>query len=204
MTEIFSLTNTKPVSTPIEPGKQLMTEQSPSTTTQITRMHGVPYAKAIGSVLWPTMISRPDAAYAVGVLVQFIQNLGQTHWEALKQVIVYLGATKDLWLTFGGRNQSLVNGFCNANWASQTHCHSISGYLFHMRSGAVTWSSKKQYIVALSSTESEYVVLSHAEKEALWLRAFISEIWGAKHKPVIINCDNQGAIALSKDNKFHV
>ena len=78
---------------PIEPGKQLTTEQSPSTTTQITRMHGVPYAEAIGSILWPTMILRPDVAYAVGVLAQFIQNPGQNHWEILKQVIVYLGAT---------------------------------------------------------------------------------------------------------------
>ena len=117
---------------------------------------------------------------------------------------MYLGATKDLWLTFDGRNQSLVNGFCDTNWASQTHCHSISGYLFHMESDVVTWSSKKQYIVVLSSTELEYIVISHTAKEALWLQAFILEIRAVKQEHVIINCNNQGAIALSKDNKYYM
>ena len=65
-------------------------------------MRGVPYVEAIGSVLWPGIISRPDVAYVVGVLAQFIQNPGNVHWEALKHVIVYLESMKDVWLTFGG------------------------------------------------------------------------------------------------------
>jgi hypothetical protein len=72
-----------------------------------------------------------------------------------------------------------------------------------MGSGAVTWSSKKQYIVALSSTEAEYIAQTHAAKEALYLRTLIGEIREKFKNPVTINCDNQGAIALSKDNKFH-
>ena len=72
-----------------------------------------------------------------------------------------------------------------------------------MGSGAITWSSKKQHIIALSSTESEYIAQTHAAKEALWLRNFIDEIWGQQNKPVELHCDNQGAIALVKDNKFH-
>ena len=72
-----------------------------------------------------------------------------------------------------------------------------------MGNGAVSWSSKKQYITALSSTEVEYIVLTHAAKEALWLHTFLSELRGAPNGPMTINCDNQGAIALSKDNKFH-
>jgi hypothetical protein len=120
-------------------------------------MRGVPYAEAIGSVLWPVVVSRPDTAYAIGVLSQFIQNPAQAHWEALKHVIVYLRCTKDLWLTFGGRTTTLVEGYCDADWASQKHRHSISGYSFHFGNGAVSWSSKKQYIIALSSTEAEYI-----------------------------------------------
>jgi len=129
----------------MEHGAQFTKEQGPSTPTQAMHMRGIPYAEAIGSVLWPVVVSRPDAAYAVGVLSQFIQNPGQAHWEALKHVIVYLGCTKDLWLTFGGRTKTLVEGYCNADWAGQKHRHSILGYSFHMGKGAVSWSSKKQY-----------------------------------------------------------
>ena len=72
-----------------------------------------------------------------------------------------------------------------------------------MGRGAVSWSSKKQYIIALSSTEAEYIALTHAAKEAIWLHTFLSELQGVPYGPVPINCDNQGAIALSKDNWFH-
>jgi hypothetical protein len=165
-------------------------------------MRNVPYAEAIGSILWPVMISRPDAAFSVSVLSQFIQNPGRIHWEALQRVIVYLNSTKDLWLTFGGRTTSL-EGYCDADWAGQKDRHSISGYSFHLGQGAVTWSSKKQYIIALSSTEAEYIAQTHAAKEALWLRTFWAEMQNAEPTTMTINCNNQGAIALSKDNKFH-
>ena len=78
------------------------TKQSLVTPNQLARMNGVPYSEAIGSVLWPAVVSRPDIAFAVGILSQFIQNPGQAHWEALKRVISYLDTMKDLWLTFGG------------------------------------------------------------------------------------------------------
>jgi hypothetical protein len=202
MVEKFRLSNARPVSTPMEPGIQFSIDQCPSTINQTNRMHGVPYSEAIGSVLWPVVVSRPDAAFAVGILSQFIQNPGQAHWEGVKRVINYLGSTKDLWLTFGGKNAS-VEGFCDADWGSQKHRHSISGFSFHFGQGAVSWSSKKQNIVSLSSTEAEYVAQTHAAKEAIWLRRFISEMSGGDEKPLTISCDNQGAIALAKDNKFH-
>ena len=187
----------------MEPGAQFSNEQSPSTPAQPMRMQGIPYAEAIGSVLWPVVVSRPDAAFAVSTLSQFIQNPGQAHWEGVKRVISYLGSTKDHWLTFGGRGKTLVEGFCDADWASQKDRHSISGYCYHIGQGTISWSSKKQQIVALSTTEAEYIAQSHAAKEALWLRTFIGELRGKPTQPLTIHCDNQGAIALSKDNKFH-
>ena len=203
MVEKFRLTNAKPVWTPMEPGAQFSVDQSPNSLGQANRMHGVPYSQAIGSVLWPVVVSRPDAAYAVGILSQFIQNPGPAHWEGAKRVISYLGTTKDLWLTFGGHQEDKVGGFCDADWASQKHRHSISGFSFHYGQGAISWSSKKQPVISLSSTEAEYVAQTHAAKEAIWLRSFVSEVTGKPEKPLTISCDNQGAIALSKDNKFH-
>ena len=97
----------------------------------------------------------------------------------------------------------MMEGFCNADWASNKHRHSISGYSFHFGCGAISWSSKKHYIIALSSTEAEYIAQTHMAKEALWLRSFVNEVNGMQEAPITINCDNQGAIALAKDNKFH-
>ena len=144
-----------------------------------------------------------DITYTVGILSQFVQNPGQVHWEALKRVISYLNTTKELWLTFGGGSKDLTEGFSDADWAGQKDRHSISGYSFYFRQGVISWSSKKQHIIALSSTKAEYIAQMHTAKEALWLRSFIDKVRGPLGKPIVIKCDNQGVIALAKDNKFH-
>ena len=166
-------------------------------------MRGVLYCEVIESILWLTVVSRQNTAYAVGVLSQFMQNLGQAHWDAVKRVISYLGSTKELWLTFGGKGQVNLQGYCDSDWASQPHCHLISRFLFHYGQGSILWSSKKQGIITLSSMEAEYVAETHASKEGIWLKMFVKEITGSPIDPVTIKADNQGAIALAKDNKFH-
>ena len=80
----------------MEANAPFSTQQSSSSLKQVEHMKGVPYSKAIGSVLWVTVVSQLDMAYAVGVLSQFIQNPGPTHWEGVKRVITYLGSTRDL------------------------------------------------------------------------------------------------------------
>jgi hypothetical protein len=203
MVDKFCLTNVKPVSMLMKPGMQFSKDQYPSSPNQVVKMWGIPYSEALGSVLWPVVIPRPDAAFAVSVLSQFVQNPGPVHWEVLKCVIVYLSSTKDLWLTFGGCGKALVEVFCDADFANQKDQHSISGYSSHIERGAVTWSSKKQMLVALSTVEVEYIAQAHVVKEVLWLCTFIRELCGETKKPIMIHCNNQGAIALSKDNRFH-
>ena len=96
----------------------------------------------------------------------------------------------------------ILDGFCDIDWAGQPHRHLISGYSFHMGTSAITWSLKKQYIVTLSSTEVKYIAQTHTMKEAMYLCTFMGEINGFD-KLVTLKYDNQGAITLSKDNKFH-
>ena len=199
----FRLTNSAPVATPMVTGATFSTADSPSTPTQVTCMCRIPYVEAIGSALWPVVISQPDAAFAVSTLSQFIQNPRPAHWEALKHMIVFLRSMKDLWLTFSGRSKPATEGFCDVDWGGQINHHSISGYSFHMGAGAISWSSKKQHVVVLSSTEAEYIVQTHAAKEALWLHSYLWELHSAPDDLLILNCDNQGVIALAKDNKFH-
>ena len=182
LAEKFQLTNAKPVQMPIEPGTQYSVKQCPTTPNQVAKMKGIPYSEAIGSILWPVVVSRPNITYATGILSQFIQNLGYAHWEGVKRIITYLNTTKNHWLTFRGTSKTLVEGYSDADWASQKDWHSISGYVFFLGHGAITWSSKKQYIIALSSTESKYITQMHAAKEALWLWSFVNEMRGEKDK----------------------
>src|SRR5215471_1283032 len=129
-----------------------------------------------------------------------------THWKAVQRVFTYLKGTRDLCLTLGGTNASLI-GYSDADWASQIHRHSISGFVFFSGNGAVSWSSKKQPIVTLSSTESEYVALTHAAKDAIWHRKLHSEfhfLLPSIQAPTTLFCDNQGAITISKDPAFHM
>ena len=165
-------------------------------------MKEIPYMEAIGSILWPTVVSRPDTALAVGILSQFIQNPGPAHWDGVKRVISYLGTTKNLWLTFEGVKAQLER-YSNADWATQPDRHSILGFSFYYGQGATLWSSKKQSIIALSSTEAEYVAETHAVKEALWLETFINEVTRINTKLLTVMCNNLGAISLAKNNKFH-
>ena len=96
-------------------------DQSLSTLMQEFQMRDVPYTQAIRCLLWPAVISCLDAAFAVGILSQFIQNLGPAHWEGVKRIIMYLGNMKNLWLTFGRCGNMILDGFCDADWAGQPH-----------------------------------------------------------------------------------
>ena len=101
MVNKFRLTNSVPVATPMVTGTTFSIADSPLTLMQVAHMRGIPYVKAISSVLWLVVVSQPDAAFAVSILSQFMQNPGPAYWKVLKYIIVYLGSTKDLWLTFG-------------------------------------------------------------------------------------------------------
>ena len=96
-------------------------------------------------------------------------------------------------------------GYSDVDWASHTHCHSISGFIYFVGIGAITWSSKKPSIVTLSSTETEYIVLTHASKDILWIHKLLTELSSifSFTLPTTLFCDNQGAIHLSKDATFH-
>ena len=203
MVKKFGLSDTKPVYTPMEVGVQYSKKQCPASVQEELAMRGVPYAEACGSALWPIVVDRPDANCALGILSQFIQNPGRAHWEGVKRVISYLGTTKDLWLVVGGKDWEEPVGYCDSDWASQPDRHSISGYSFHIGVGAVSWSSKKQNLVSLSSTEAEYIAQNHAVREALWLRTFLAEINNRTPDTILLRSDNTGAIDMAKDPKFH-
>ena len=165
-------------------------------------MRGIPYREAIGSLMYAVLGTRPDISFAVLFLSQFMQNPGRPHWEAVKRVFRYLKVTKYMNLIIGGMEKGL-EVFSDVDWASQEHWHSISGYIFMMGGGTVSWSSKKQAIVVLSTTEAEYITATHAAKEALWIRMFLAEIAHPLRKPITIHLDNISAISITKNDEYH-
>lgn len=198
----FNFTDLKPVSMPMDPNLPLLKSQSPESASEVARMRQVPYKEAIGSLMYAAMGTRPDIAFAVSTLAQFSQNPGNAHWEAVKRVFRYLLKTKDLSLLYGVKHQDL-EGYVDADRVSQEHRRAITGYVFLVDGGAISWSSKKQELVTLSTTEAEYVVMTHAAKEVAWLCRLIGEILTLFESATTLRSVSQTAIALTRDGHYH-
>jgi hypothetical protein len=198
----FKMTDCNAVMTLMEKGAVFTHDQCPRTETEQEEMRSRPYMKAIRKIMYLCLVSFPQLSFAMRTLSQFMQTPGKVHWEGIKRVLRYLKGARDLQLVLGGVDEGL-EGFSDSDFASQPDRHSISGYAFLYGGGAISWSSKRQLIITLSSTEAEYVVLTHAAKEAIWLQALISEVLHPLPDPTPIFCDNNGAKALAKDDTFH-
>jgi transposase InsO family protein len=198
----FGLSDAKSYSTPMVPGVIHSRNDCPSDPTEVDQMKKTPYREAIGSLMYASVATRPDITYAVSALSRFLDNPGSIHWEAAKRVLRYLSGTKDFTLTYGEEHHDLT-GYTDADGASHEHRHAISGYAFLIDGGAISWQSRKQEIVTLSTAEAEYVATTHAAKEAIWLRRLIFELFTISPSPTTLFCDNQAAIKLATEDNFH-
>ena len=127
------------------------------------------YLSGLGKLMYLAVGTRPDLAFAVNHLSQFSQRPGNEHMSALKRVFRYLRGTHTLGITFGGIGDIKI--FCDADWANDTvDRRSISGYISFLGNAPVSWSSRKQPTVALSTMEAEYMALAKTTCEVLWLR----------------------------------
>lgn len=198
----YGFDDIKPSATLMDPHLQLSKDDSPSTPAEVAIMRHKPYRAAIGSLLYGAIATRPDISYPVGQLSRYVENPGLKHWNALRRVFAYLKATRNLGLLLGGDTDERPVAYSDADGMSTEGRQAISGYAF-LIGGAVAWSSKRQDIIAQSTSEAEYVALSHAAKEALWLRNYLHKVWQLPLDPTTIYSDNQSAIALAKDDRYH-
>ena len=198
----FQLSDLKPLSIPLEPLASFSVDDSPKTPEEAAAMANIPYREAIGSLMYAAIGTRPDIAFAVSTLSQFLENPGEVHWEGVKRIFRYLLGTKNWRLTYGGEQSDLV-GYTDADGASQPHRRAISGYAFLIDGGAVSWGSRKQELVTLSTAEAEYVAATHAAKEGIWLRRLIGEVFEPIVGPTTLYCDNQSAVAIATNGNFH-
>ena len=187
-------------------GIKLNKTQCPSTTDERVRMSRVPYALAIGSIMYARMCTRPDVSYALRVTSRYQADPGESHWTTVKNILKYLKRTKDMFLVYGGEDELRVKGYTDASYLTDSDdSRSQSGYVFVMNGGAVSWKSSKKEMVVASTTDAEYIAASEAAKEAVWIRNFLMAlgvVQGASN-PLDVYCDNNGAIAQAKEPRQH-
>jgi len=163
-----------------------------------------PYREAVGCLNYIATITRPDISYVVGILARYGNDPQELHWKAVKRVMKYLKGTINISLCFRKESSDGLVGYCDSDYAGELEERkSTSGYVFLLHDGPIAWSSSLQRVTALSSSEAEYMSMSEALKEILWLR-MLMESFGLKQiEPTELKVDNQAAIAMSKNPEFH-
>ena len=197
--EKYGLSEAKTVPTPADPSSKLKKDDGASKDVDKNE-----YQSMVGSLLYAAIATRPDIAQAVGVVSKFNSKPSQAHLTAVKRILRYLKGTTDLALKYQQSENCRLIGYSDADWAGdQDDRHSTTGNLFVMAGGPISWLSKKQAVVALSTSEAEYVALSAATQEAVWLRRLLTSLKAIPNGPTVLMEDNQGAIAIAKNPIAH-
>jgi len=199
---MFSMDNVKPVSTPLGNHFKLSKDQSPKIELECRYMDKIPYASAIGSLMYVMVCTRPDIAHAVGVVSRYMSNPGKQHWEVVKWIMRFLKGSSKTCLSFTAGGLKL-EGFVNADLAGDVDSRkSTTGYVYTLGGTVVSWSSTLQKIIAFSTIEAEYVAVSESAKEIVWLQSFLKELGKMNGKGTLYS-DSQSAIFFAKNPVFH-
>lgn len=194
----FGMSNCNPVVTPLDPGNKLSKKENPS-----CEEYDLPYRELVGALTWLSTTTRPDISFATSYLGQFNNCYGHEHWKAAKRVLRYLKGTADIGIIYGADSEPLV-GFVDADWGG---CHmdrrSFTGFLFLLGGCPISWESRKQKTVALSTTEAEYMAMSDCAREAEYLQKFLHELGFDSLRNLVVFCDNQSAINLANNSMYH-
>ena len=165
MLKKFGQAEAKTVSKPADFNVKLQKEDS------VNRpVDAISYQSIVGSLLYAGITTRPDIGQTVGVVSKFCGNPTQSHLTAAKRILRYLKGTVYLCLSYKKCADGNLIGYSDADWVGDVDDrHSTSGNVFLLAKGAVSWLSKKQATITLSTAETEYVALSAATQEAIWL-----------------------------------
>lgn len=205
----FGLNDCHPVATPFN-AKVPLTPNKSDPDPNLVRE----FQEGIGCLIWIMVATRIDICATVSILSRHLKNPSKDHIIAMNRVWKYLKGSINQTLFYKSSPDSPgLRGFCDADWAGphSTEAKSTSGYVFLLAGGPISWASKKQTTVALSSTESEYIAMALATQEALWIQLLLTKLNINQHfttpvllcQPINMNVDNQSAIALARNPEYH-
>ncbi|GAB2265823.1 hypothetical protein Dimus_037848 [Dionaea muscipula] len=167
-------------------------------------MENVPYLNVIGSIMYSMVSTRPDLSFSISLLSRYMSNPGIEHWHALKWLLRYLNSSVTVGLQFGKWTSSLdLAAYVDADFAGDRDSRkSTTSYMITLAGNCISWKSQLQPLVALSSTESEYVAITDVSKEAIWVQGLLKEI-NVLNNNCIIFTDSQSALHLCKNPVHH-
>ncbi|KAF2307027.1 hypothetical protein GH714_024228 [Hevea brasiliensis] len=178
----FQMQDCNPVKTPVNTNQKFSLEDGEN------KVDGHTYRSLIGSLLYLTN-TRPDIMQAASILSRFMQKPSKIHYGAARRVLRYLKGTSSYGLWYSNANNLELCGFSDSDWAgSLDDRKSTSGYVFHLGSSAICWNSKKQPSTALSSSEAEYIAVTSAACQAIWLQRILNDM--KQKQEVLRNKDN--------------
>lgn len=191
------LTDSKTASTPLEPNTRL----TPLDGTLLT--NATLYRQLVGSLVYLT-VTRPDIAYAVHLVSQFLSAPRSIHYAAVLRILRYIKGTLFHGLFYSALSSLTLHAYSDADWAGDpTDRRSTTGYCFFLGDSLISWRSKKQTVTARSSTEAEYRALADTAQELLWLRWLLEDM-GVNHSTAtLLHCDNHSAIQIAHNDVFH-
>ncbi len=193
----YGMTGCKAISIPLEQNVKLNANEGDLV--EDTTM----YRRIVGSLIYMT-ITRLDLSYAVGVVSQFMQTPRKPHLDAVRCILRYIKHTLRCGIFYEAKSQLQVHGYTDVDWAGNvSDRRSTSGFMFSFGSGAISWSSKKQPTVALSSTEAEYRGAAIAACEVVWLQKLFSDLGQSVDALVVIYCDNISSILFANNPVYH-
>lgn len=200
----FNMDKCNPVTTPTDVNVKLSKEMSPKTAEERKEMSEIPYQQAIGSLIFASQCTRPDICLAVNKLSKFNNCPGKDHWSAVKRIFRYLQGTKSAKLKFSKNGNRDLIAYSDSDWAGDSdERRSVTGYVCTFQGGPVSWTTKHQPTIALSTTEAEYMALSATVQEIMWLRGLNSELHpDFNNTATTVYCDNQSAIHLASTSKY--
>ena len=201
----FGMENCNSVKTPIDYNHSLSKDECPSTLSEVSEIADKPYLSLIGALRYLADGTRPDIAYAVGVLARFASNPGIAHWTAAQRVLRYLQGTKHYGLVY--RQQDASEPFVTYSDADlggdKSSGKSTTGYTVLMCGAAISWQSKLQPVVAKSTTEAEFVAASTTGNEIMWVRNVLKELGFEVTCTSSLFIDNQSSVQVAKNPEHH-
>lgn len=203
----YNFADCSPVQTPMDPGLKLTSDMCSQTKEERDYMATVPYINAVGALMYLAISTRPDIAYAVGVLCRFSANPGPTHWKAIKHLFRYLKGTVDYQLIYQPDSKPssplFTAAYSDANHGgNKIGGKSTTGYVIKIGTSAISWSSKLQSIIALSTTEAEYIASCSTAIVVIWLRHLLRDLGFIQTGPSCICIDNDLSLIFSKHNEI--